>query len=447
MLWKEGIKRIFPASCHKLDCERDKILNQIEKNNLITHQVSEKLSSEFNQLALDRKADLERYERQVQEMKEENQRLRQLVELCLSKNREYAENIGKNQNMMQQSLDNLTRLQKDLGDRQKDLRNRQEREEKYLREQLQAMRTKEQEIFIKARDNGRKLDSLEATKRQLNAMETMINPQDVGVSEEKRTPRIIVSMTSYPVRIRVATLALERLMNQTMKPDKIVLWLSSDQFPDGEEELPLHLIAMKERGLEIEWCPGDIKSYKKILPALRKYPEDIILTVDDDLLYDLDLVENLYEMHRLFPRSIIASRAHKMTYDEEGYLQPYQLWEKEIDHDLNEPRNDLFVTTGAGTLFPPEAFDEEIFNEQAIREICPYADDIWINVMATIRGTDIVCTGKNRRLVYIPETQEECLYRINRSENDNQLAKVIERYGERIGWRIREMEQNCNQIK
>lgn len=35
-----------------------------------------------------------------------------------------------------------------------------------------------------------------------------------------------------------------------------------------------------------------------------------------------------------------------------------------------------------GVLYPPGAFDEEVFNEKVFMRLCPYADDIWFFAMA-----------------------------------------------------------------
>lgn len=44
--------------------------------------------------------------------------------------------------------------------------------------------------------------------------------------------------------------------------------------------------------MEIAYCP-DYRSYKKIIPTLRKYPEDVIITIDDDVLYGHETLEYL----------------------------------------------------------------------------------------------------------------------------------------------------------
>ena len=265
-------------------------------------------------------------------------------------------------------------------------------------------------------------------KSKIEALEQVIMMNSVGVTAVKRNPEIIVSMTSFPARIRFVPKTMERLMNQTVKPDRIILWLSRDQFPNEEQDLPIRLIEMKAQGLEIEWCDGDIRSYKKFIPALQKYPDSILIIVDDDLIYDTNMVETLMEGHRLYPNAIVASRTHRVTYSESGVIDPYMNWDRQYLNHIFEVRRDLFFTGGAGTLIPPHSFTEEIFNYNVIRELCPYTDDAWLNVMARLNDTPIVHTAQHALLTYTPGSQVDCLFTINRTETDIQLKRLMDYY-------------------
>ncbi len=249
-----------------------------------------------------------------------------------------------------------------------------------------------------------------------------------GLCTTPRTPRIIVSMTSFPARIQKVKEAVLSLMVQTVKADKIVLWLAKDNFPHGESELPEGLLQLKRKGLEIKWCDVDYRSYKKILPSLKEFPEDIILTADDDLIYPPTMIEQLYDSYKKYPTSISAVRTHQMTFEENGSIKPYCEWKKEDSEYIGMPRMDLFPTTGAGTLFLPHCLPEITTDWNAIMENCPNADDIWIKVMSLVNHVPVVLTAEQKRLRYIPGTQEDRLWNINRVENDKQLNNVLKKY-------------------
>ena len=75
----------------------------------------------------------------------------------------------------------------------------------------------------------------------------------LGINTKKRKEKIIVSLTSYPKRINVVWITIETLLQQTVKPDEVILWLADSQFKEIEE-LPEELKALQKRGLTIRFC-------------------------------------------------------------------------------------------------------------------------------------------------------------------------------------------------
>ena len=288
--------------------------------------------------------------------------------------------------------------------------------------------------YIKKRMGGfeQKYQALEIKELQiqqkLERIERLLEMSSYGVTQEKRKRQIIVTFTSYGKRIYTVPLVLERLINQTVRPDRIILYLSEENFPGKEKDLPERLLEMRQFGIEIRWCEGDIRSYKKIIPALEEFPEDILITIDDDIYYDLDLIEKLYDSYKRFPEAISALRVHKMEFDEENQLLPYNEWKNQYSEILNEPSMWLFPTTGGGTLFPPHSLSEEVMNKEKFMELCPNADDVWIKFMAVLNNTPVVLAAPCKKLEYIAETQEDSLWKLNVTENDGQIAKLLEVY-------------------
>ena len=52
-----------------------------------------------------------------------------------------------------------------------------------------------------------------------------------GLNQEKPN-HFMVSMTSYPPRIHEAWLGVQSILRQKFKPDRVVLYLAEDEFPD-----------------------------------------------------------------------------------------------------------------------------------------------------------------------------------------------------------------------
>ena len=134
--------------------------------------------------------------------------------------------------------------------------------------------------------------------------------------------QLIVSLTSFPERMVDIDYCIFSILNQSLKPNKIVLWLAEEQFPRKERDIPESVLRLKEFGLTIKWC-NDIKSFKKLIPSLKEYPNDYIVTADDDLYYPKDWLENIWKQHLKYPDAIIASIARKMSVDDDNHLCKY----------------------------------------------------------------------------------------------------------------------------
>ena len=267
--------------------------------------------------------------------------------------------------------------------------------------------------------------------------------------ESKHFPQYIVSLTSYGKRLTdTAPFAIITILHQTVKPDKIVLWVANED----KENIPHVMKKLTEKGLEIRFCK-DIKSYKKLIPALDSFPEDYIITADDDIFYPQNWFEQLVVEHKNNPHKIICHRAHRIKVGEDHNPIPYNKW----IHNINQNNysastsqkqsvtpcrfENVFPTGGAGILYPPKCFHKDIKNEELFMGLAPYADDIWFWAMAIINkeyfGGEspyiVVENGYSQNLSLINPKQEKSKntlisYNLAQNGNDKQLKMVIERY-------------------
>ena len=126
-------------------------------------------------------------------------------------------------------------------------------------------------------------------------------------TDAKESPLVIVSLTSFPARIKKVWLVIETILRQSQKPDKIILWLSKEQFP-SLEILPPRLLGQQKRGLQIRLVDGDLKSHKKYYYTLHEFPNDIMITIDDDIFYRSTMIEDLYNYSIRFSNTVISQR-------------------------------------------------------------------------------------------------------------------------------------------
>ena len=220
---------------------------------------------------------------------------------------------------------------------------------------------------------------------------------------------IIISLTSYPARIKFVDRAIKSLLNQKMKPQKIILWLAKSQFPNGNKDLSKKLLDLIDKGLTIEYYDRDIKSYKKLIPTLKKYPNNIIVTADDDIIYAKDWLEKLYKTYLKYPKDIVAHRITKFIYKKKTFkIRTGGKYYYKKPSFLNK-----LVGLG-GVLYFPNCFYKDILNEELFMKLAPTNDDIWFWLQAVLKGTRIrVAKNPNYKVKYIPNSQKVGLYKIN----------------------------------
>lgn len=197
---------------------------------------------------------------------------------------------------------------------------------------------------------------------------------------------VIVSITSYRQRLPFIRTTLNSIYNQTVKADKIVLTL----YKDDVSFIPsLVQKDISEGKLELIVCDEDIKSHTKYYFVMRKYPNDIIITIDDDLIYPNDMISSLLESYKKHPNCISARRVHKIIKGEK-----YCNWEHECK-DILEPSMVLFATGCGGVLYPPNILEIDLLDKNDIVG-CIYADDILLKHIQYKKGIKVVWAKNNQ---------------------------------------------------
>lgn len=259
--------------------------------------------------------------------------------------------------------------------------------------------------------------------------ELAIRSEDNGVTDKKYTEnKLIVSLTSFSTRINYVHITIESLLNQTIPPNKIILWLNK---PFDHVNIPEVLKKQLNRGLEINFVE-DFKSYDKLIHALKDFPNDTIITCDDDMIYPYDFIERMLKCHIEDPKSIFFFRGHKMKTDNQGVILPYKKWDIDGATTYNNIFN--FPTGNAGILYPKNAFSDEVFNFKKFKELAPNADDVWFRAMSILNGT--TCRKINlelhpfEKMLAIGQSQHIALWKenIDLSANDVQIKNVFKEY-------------------
>ena len=257
-----------------------------------------------------------------------------------------------------------------------------------------------------------------------------LNSREMGVVDGAREgTEIIVSLSTHGRRLYEVYLSIESIMQGSVKPSRVVLWLTKDI---QDEILPRTLINQMKRGLLVKYT-DDIGPYTKLIPALTEYPNSVIVTIDDDILYPYDTLEMLFSAYQKHPQCICANRILNITLDSQGIPTSLPLW-KELEDKKRKSKLNFFEGVGS-VLYPPHCFTSEVINKSVFTELCPTADDVWFNCMALLSKTSVVPANLHytRFPLLINESiQDSALWRINNSANntpnDKQLRAVMKKY-------------------
>ena len=253
----------------------------------------------------------------------------------------------------------------------------------------------------------------------------LLSKNDYRLNNNNRKEKIIVSLTTYSKRINTVFLAIESIFEQTAKPDKIVLWLDKNEF--SIDTIPSTLKKQIKQGLTVDFC-DNIRSYKKLIPSLKKYPDDIIITIDDDIVYKNDCIENLYNAYLEDKNQVYCNYSFKFLSQD---FRPV----------VNENKAYFlfnYIGTGAGTLFPPHILPDEIFNEDVFMKLAPIHDDVFISLLLQMYNINLVNVNKNYKYYIkliqkriIINTQSIGLFKENSIKNKTktQLLNLLNHYG------------------
>jgi len=224
---------------------------------------------------------------------------------------------------------------------------------------------------------------------------------------------LTVTLTSIPSRLNKVHLTIRSILNQTQRPQKIVLWLHESL----KESLPRSLQILEGDIFEIRYTHLHC-SHKKLVTSKKEFPDAILLTSDDDFIYPKNWIASIYREHLKYPKVIIANQVRTISYHENGILKPYKQWIYDSKTDSNSK---YVLPIGAkGVLYPPNVFVDTVFDEDLFLKLTPKADDLWFKAMSMLKGTPSrLSENPIGELVPIMGTQAISLKRDNIGKDKN----------------------------
>lgn len=253
--------------------------------------------------------------------------------------------------------------------------------------------------------------------------------------------KVIVSLTSFPAAIPYAAGAVRSILKGSVLPDKVVLYVTASQFPEGKIPQEILNLSAENHIFEVRNYDDEIRSYRKLIPALKDFPDAVIVTIDDDVWYHRNMLRDLLRLHKQLPDHVLAHRAKRL---EIGV--PYKKWKKYRWYNFLTKRLHFSfsnIQTGVGgVLYPPGALKAEMVTGNTFRELAPTTDDIWFWAAAVANGRQIVPIpfghNKPRGLKKPKELSLKTVnFKAGTDRNRAALDRILEQYPE-----IRERIEN-----
>jgi hypothetical protein len=231
-----------------------------------------------------------------------------------------------------------------------------------------------------------------------------------------------ISLTSIGSRLETLPKVLRSLLNQTVKPARIMVYLSKEPFPQGIDKgckmpLPrsLQILFATEPLLHIRWVSNH-GSYRKLVPFVQEFPNELVLTVDDDILYDPKLVESALGLWTKYKACI----SFNCTVFKKN--TPYLMWP---GAQPNSESVDYFAKGNAGVLYHTSWFQDPRFADAAnFLTLAPLADDVWFNFWRMALNIPVYYSTTKTRTQQIGT--KTSLFEFNNTKNDAQIELVSE---------------------
>jgi len=196
---------------------------------------------------------------------------------------------------------------------------------------------------------------------------------------------IVASMAVMSSRVENLNMILSSLERQTRPPDKVLLYYSVESW-HLDQGMPFLSIPKIKLNIEVIKVPN-IGSCRKYLFSLERYRDtnNLILLLDDDLVWGSSVVENLFNNYKKFKCAVTTRGWSKFDIleTERGKILSRNNKEDTIVGDkINKPIEVMVASSGWATMFSAEDVNKKIFNQDIQFHVSlGYSDEVFLSAM------------------------------------------------------------------
>ncbi len=255
----------------------------------------------------------------------------------------------------------------------------------------------------------------------------------------RSSKNVIVSLTSFPERLPKLHHCIRSVMAQSLKAEKVVLYLARDECRD--ENVPARLQRLQRKGLEIRYVDNNARSLNKVCHALEDFPDKMIVTCDGDKLYPVDWLERLVATAEAHPGCIVCNRSRRIVFNADVQAVPYNQWPMSR---IPEPTSETLPMGVSGILYPPGSLHPDVLDTELFLKLSETSDDLWLKIMSLRQGTKCVqVTPMRSAFASIPFWKGQKLSPENiwQGGNDQNLASVLAHFDLDLAKQMRENDR------
>ena len=232
----------------------------------------------------------------------------------------------------------------------------------------------------------------------------------------KKENNIYVSLTTIPSRSKDIIFTINSILNQTIIPNKIFITISKNnirekyinyKIPDEIKKNPLVEI------IEIEKDNGPItKLYGGLLKC--NHENDIIITVDDDSIYNRYMIENILNYSKKYQNQVI------------GTIGRIDYKKKIFGYDFIKPFKVRLLEGYGGVGYRKKFFDIKDIDTNNLPKEVIFNDDIYLSYLLKNKDIElIIVPSKIKEPVTYTFFTEKTNPLWNENENNGLYDKCI----------------------
>ena len=270
-------------------------------------------------------------------------------------------------------------------------------------------------------------------KEYIKNISPYIEKIDTVVTTYTIISNIIVSFTTWKKRHDCAAIMLDYFKKQTVKPNKIVCWLSSDEY-EGEN-IPQSLKPfVKEKFIEVRWVKENVYCHKRY-EIFKEHKNDYVFLIDDDIYYNLNYIEEMYNAAIEHKDCVICYCGNAFEFEKERLL---------LDLDEN-PSIKNTILSGL-TCYPPGVFPMEYFKHLDIRDtIAPKCDDSYMQTLCIKNNIGVYClyNRNKKKFKVVKEYQDVGIWEENKVKINgiNKKTKIVKKL-----MYMFDLEEKCREL-